>query len=58
LREYPGFIKVNFSAVQQITPTITAVIRVDNLFNQHKSEFDNLRPAQGRLSMMGLRLTH
>jgi outer membrane receptor protein involved in Fe transport len=55
---YPGFIKVNVSATQQITPAIVGFVSIDNLTNNQAYEFNNFRTVIGRIATVGLRFQY
>jgi outer membrane receptor protein involved in Fe transport len=51
---YPGFVKVDVSLNQRLTPVVSAVVQVQNVANNEVTESSNFRPAMGRLAMVGL----
>jgi outer membrane receptor protein involved in Fe transport len=56
--DYSGFVKLNTSIVQEVTPTVSGFISVDNLTNRQAFESSNLRPVVGRITTAGLRLRY
>jgi outer membrane receptor protein involved in Fe transport len=55
---YPAFAKLNLTMSQAIRPGVTIFGSVDNLTNNTADESWNIVPAQGRVSLLGLRLSH
>jgi outer membrane receptor protein involved in Fe transport len=59
LRDYQaafaGFVKVNASVFQRLTPFVSGFVSVDNLTNNEQSEVQSGFLAMGRITTMGLR---
>jgi outer membrane receptor protein involved in Fe transport len=53
---YPGFVKLNAHASQQITPVIAAFVSVDNLTNNEDHEVSSFTPIIGRTTTLGLQV--
>jgi outer membrane receptor protein involved in Fe transport len=53
--QYPGFVKVNLSITQAITPRIGAFVSVNNIGNNYAYEFSNASSVVGRTTIAGLR---
>jgi outer membrane receptor protein involved in Fe transport len=54
---YPAFAKVNLAVSQQVSRGITASISIDNLTNSIADESWNIVPAQGRVTLVGMRVS-
>ena len=55
---YPGFVKLNLGASQQITSVFTGFVSVDNLTNNDAYEGNNLGPVRGRTTTAGFRIQY
>lgn len=55
---YPGFVKLNASVWQQLTPVLSGFLAVANLTNNDVHENSNFTPVQGRTTTVGLRLNY
>jgi outer membrane receptor protein involved in Fe transport len=53
--KYPGFVKVNISVAQRITPWMSGTVTIDNATNEDASEFGDTVPIVGRVVMVGVR---
>lgn len=58
LTRYPGFLKINLSVAQEITPGVSGFASIDNLTNNDDYEYSNSTPILGRVSMVGLRVRY
>jgi outer membrane receptor protein involved in Fe transport len=54
--EYAGFVKLNASVFQRLTPFITGFVSVDNLTNNVRREVENDFLTMGRITTIGLKL--
>lgn len=55
IRKYAGFIKINASVTQQLSPHISAFVAANNLTNNQAHELDNSGPVMGRMTTVGIR---
>jgi vitamin B12 transporter len=55
LIDYPAHTKWNASFTRALTAQLSAFVRVNNIANSFAPEMDNLTPAHGRLTMIGLK---
>ncbi len=53
---YPGFVKVNATVSQELTPRVSGFVSFDNLTNNQAFEPNNSLTVLGRISTVGLRL--
>jgi outer membrane receptor protein involved in Fe transport len=53
---YPSFVKLNATVSQQLTPTVSGFLAIDNLTDNRTHEF-SFGPVMGRISTIGLRVT-
>jgi outer membrane receptor protein involved in Fe transport len=56
--EFPGFVKVNATLSQKITPQVGGFVSVDNLTDNAAFEFNGPNPVTGRITTFGLQLTY
>lgn len=56
--EYPGFVKLNLSLFQRITPIFSGILSIDNLTNNQTDEVSNELPRRGRSVTAGLRVQY
>jgi outer membrane receptor protein involved in Fe transport len=54
IRSFPGFVKVNLSVTQQLTPQVEALLTVNNLTDNTKFESLSVEPVIGRITQLGL----
>ncbi len=55
---YPSFTKINAAVWQQITPSISGFVAVDNLTNRAAAEYENFEAVIGRVATIGLRFKY
>ncbi len=55
---YPGFVKVNATVSQRLTPVLSGFVSADNLTNNQAYETGNFFPVMGRITTVGLRFQY
>ena len=58
LVSYPALVKANVSLFQQVTPSLSGFLAVDNLTNTKNHEGDNFSAVTGRRTVAGLRFQY
>jgi outer membrane receptor protein involved in Fe transport len=58
VRTYPAFAKATLAVTQQITSVVNAFVSVKNLTNNLDYELQNSSPVQGRVTVVGVRVSY